>query len=1439
MRRLLLLALGSAPGLWAQLPITITVQEALPIHLSNCTSGASCGVARSEDSFRAGIPFADDATTGITGTSSLGLTGCTSGQFRSLAAWPSGRIKWLEVQGTPTSLTAGGTTTCTLTGSGSGNFGGPNMATDNGSTITVATGTATYTIKKANFDLIDVGTVGATSVITTSSSASRDLVVMGPANPGTICGTCTMAFSSANDTSSTAAIEENGPVEVVIKATGALKDGSGNVYLRFTAREHFYRNRNGFKVHVSLQNADDSAGGAFATAYKGFASAYAQIDLRSGLGTMNYTFGGRWGNVGPTTFSGSENATLVQLYSNWMQDRSYGDPGEFDTPALPQNSTQTVIPRSSGGGCTDAYCYPDSTRVDEGYAIKDGNTVLESGNRSQVPQGWADTSNASGVGMMTGVSYLSAYWPKSIELQNGGTAVAVGIWPTEVSGFNWWICYTCYQISDFYFEPHATAPASFANDFLKYQYDLVGRAPISQYNAAGVFPWGAIPDSTSEDNYWTGMSSIFAGTGAAPNPSISSAKLCCANDSISAATTGPYTFRYYAFGATGGINESDVSESYLLNFITRGQTGKYVFGRLRERFIEESVFPRSDFAGGWRSKAYGTVLNAIGFPTGVFSANSSSALQTWAINAGGFEQHSHVYGMPSWYYSTGEEHYADTIKQGYYDWATNASVPEGGCSASCLNDLQYPSVPRAIGPKLVFAARIHDFAASIGDSTTANNAYSVAEQVLNKAVRPVLVSPKTSCTTTSCQGSGDYGTDRNRGLTSAMAMYQGWNQPQLQTIGTGNGVTTTFNFTLAGSPTPRYPIECGGPAVFPTVTITAGSVTGHDDIACAGAITGTGISSGSVNYTTGAGSVTFSAPPANGTNITAYFFYPVSATLAPNNTAGNARGSGVFQENLLINGMLEYANSRGPSWSGYEDLKDLAYGGSNNYIKNEMTAAGNPIWTNDGMYYGVIIDFCNDPQTTSTCHAEGPHNSWWANPATSAPVAGQQTVWWAWQHRNDYFGDRTWVADWQANLYQVLQSQSLAPNGMTEYGRPDLSALIYRALNPSLYPALNDMTITGFTDLGSGNYQVQWTVPANLQTPSGLSTPYKFKWGSRQIVPSMQFDSAETNTYGQSTSTRMPWFAATNVTDEPAPATPGTTQSYTFATATTGLTQANFSIKAYDTPNCSIAPAALGPWTNGQAINQTLVASNCGASTWAVSSGALPTGLALNASSGAISGTISASGTFSPTVTYSTASQPYTIVVNPAPTVTANSLPTATSTENYSASISISGGTGAVTCSADSGLSGSGLTVSSGCTVTGTVAAAGSYTVNVAPTDSIGVSGSAHAITITVNAAPTITTTSLANGTVGVPYNGTLATSGGTAPLVCSLSAGGLPTGLNLSGSCTISGTPSAAGSFGFTARVTDANSIAGTQSLSITVNSPAGPLRAPVAGGVCAGCRF
>lgn len=69
---------------------------------------------------------------------------------------------------------------------------------------------------------------------------------------------------------------------------------------------------------------------------------------------------------------------------------------------------------------------------------------------------------------------------------------------------------------------------------------------------------------------------------------------------------------------------------------------------------------------------------------------------------------------------------------------------------------------------------------------------------------------------------------------------------------------------------------------------------------------------------------------------------------------------------------------------------------------------------------------------------------------------------------------------------------------------------------------------------------------------------------------------------------------------------------------------------------------------------------------------------------------------------------------------------------------------------------------------------------------------------------PSVTTTSLPNGTGGTAYTATLQESGGIAPFTWSVASGSLPNGFSLGSDGTISGTPCTGGSSNFTVQVAD-----------------------------------
>ena len=291
----------------------------------------------------------------------------------------------------------------------------------------------------------------------------------------------------------------------------------------------------------------------------------------------------------------------------------------------------------------------------------------------------------------------------------------------------------------------------------------------------------------------------------------------------------------------------------------------------------------------------------------------------------------------------------------------------------------------------------------------------------------------------------------------------------------------------------------------------------------------------------------------------------------------------------------------------------------------------------------------------------------------------------------------------------------------------------------------------------------------------------------------------------------------------------------TTKTFTVELTDAN---AVSDTESLTIAvnatpsittPSLPGATTSG-AYSQTLaVSGGTTPFTWSISAGILPTGLTLNSSTGVISGSsvtgISETFTVKATDTYGVATtKSLTITVNAAPTISTTTLAAATQTETvYSQTLAVTGGTTPLTWSLSTGTLPSGLSLNASTgVISGTVASnATSETFTVEATDTNGVSDTQQ-LTLTVNAVPSITTTSLPGGTKSAAYSQTLAVSGGTAPIAWSISSNKLPTGLTLNASTgVISGTvASNAASETFTVKATDTYGVATTKSLTITVNA-------------------
>jgi hypothetical protein len=301
------------------------------------------------------------------------------------------------------------------------------------------------------------------------------------------------------------------------------------------------------------------------------------------------------------------------------------------------------------------------------------------------------------------------------------------------------------------------------------------------------------------------------------------------------------------------------------------------------------------------------------------------------------------------------------------------------------------------------------------------------------------------------------------------------------------------------------------------------------------------------------------------------------------------------------------------------------------------------------------------------------------------------------------------------------------------------------------------------------------------------------------------------------------------------PTAPSAATSYTVTvTDTNNATATNsFSLTVNPAVTATQAVASVTLTQNHAATSFTPVTGGggTGSLTYSVSP-ALPTGLSINSSNGAITGTPTAThatSSFTVSVTdtnNATATNSFSLTVNGA-VVATQAVPSTTLTVNHAATtftpVTGSGGTGTLTYGVSPALpAGLSFNTTNGA-ITGTptsISSATSYTVTVTDTNNATASVS---FGLAVNG-PVTATLAIASVTLTQNHAATSFTpvtgSGGTPPLSYSVSPA-LPTGLSFNTtSGAITGTPTAThANSSFTVTVTDANSATSSASFSLAVN--------------------
>ena len=277
----------------------------------------------------------------------------------------------------------------------------------------------------------------------------------------------------------------------------------------------------------------------------------------------------------------------------------------------------------------------------------------------------------------------------------------------------------------------------------------------------------------------------------------------------------------------------------------------------------------------------------------------------------------------------------------------------------------------------------------------------------------------------------------------------------------------------------------------------------------------------------------------------------------------------------------------------------------------------------------------------------------------------------------------------------------------------------------------------------------------------------------------------------------------------------------------------------------SITTASLPQATANQNYSAQLAASGgTGAYTWGFAGGspALPTGLTLDTSTGAITGL--PTGTSNQNITFTvtdqtpptpqTATKTLQLIVGaaaPPLTIQTSSLPSGTVTVPYpSTTLAASGGTPPYTLwSTVGGLAPApGLTLSSSGVISGTPSSniGSPFTRTYQVQDSAvppQIKTKDLTITVGLPTALNITTTTLSNGVLNQPYSQTVQATGGAGTRTWSFLGGTIPNLTINSSTGVITGNPTPTGQFTFTVQVSDLL-FTDTQDLTITITAPPPP---------------
>jgi|GEM_PF-880062 len=590
------------------LSISLIIQELLPADDTGARNIK--GRARAQEPVTSGIPLKDSDN--VRDISELAVFDTAAhqlvpAQFRALNRYPSGNIQWVLVD-VQADVPANGTNSSLHLIRGQ-NPRGVDLAQDRGTTIAVNTGVAEFTIRKANQNVIDAAIIQGVQLLTADHQGG----LLYEDDQGTL-------YTSRNDSTSTALIEENGPLRATVKETGRLRSSSGANSFGYTTRLIFYKDKPYVKAQVSIENAFRDS-----LTRKVIKSIALRLPL-SLTTAPTFTFSTR-----DATLSGS----LVSQETSYL----------YQANTKHKRDSRAVRVRKS----TDSFFLEEwdagvrLTEGQEGFTIRKGTTILyDFQGEEDYTRGFGDLQDTAGRGLTLAMRDFDSFFPASIEFSGKGE-VSLEIFSKYNSQQGLLFAWGVHETREILLDFHATSSNPELSHY-RIQYPLFARAPYEQYRITASFLGRTRLVSFDEMvDYHKGNTIKGVNQFAAANEgSYSVTQYTLPNQQI-------VRMRSYNWSAGGRQTNNDQTVPKLLSFLSTGHGGLYQAAYNFIHFITDQAIHRSDRE------------DRTTWPKGLeFKATGPKDKDSFANGRGSskFEEdmeHMNVLGVPLLYYLTGDE----------------------------------------------------------------------------------------------------------------------------------------------------------------------------------------------------------------------------------------------------------------------------------------------------------------------------------------------------------------------------------------------------------------------------------------------------------------------------------------------------------------------------------------------------------------------------------------------------------------------------------------------------------------------------------------------------------------------------------------------------------------------------------------------------------------